>query len=349
MAALKTSVIMKTDISGSTPRFRAMLPADVQALIGEHRDFLAQHAAAGQGWIIKAAGDGYWLEFPSVTEAARAAIAMQEALQLAQPNRGDDRLAMRVVIALGDVSHQDGEPVGDVMALAARIETITPPDEIYLSLSARLAANEAEIRTALAGSFALKGFAEPVAVYRVEQRHRTQVIADQCILYSDLRGFGGLMQSGAVVAVERILDALHGLIHAVAREFEGTVRFNAGDAYCLTFLEVRQAVAAAERLSEAWNEVNRQDKLDCALNIALHQGVLYAFRSFLYGPGIHLASQVQDASADTMPPGEGGIFVTAEVRALLGQTSWHNRLEPIEVRLRRKQTTLEVYRLRRSA
>jgi class 3 adenylate cyclase len=347
MAALKTCVIMKTDISGSIPRFRAMLAADVETLLGEHRDFVARHALAGDGRIIKAAGDGYWLEFPSATAAARAAIAMQEALQLAQPNRGDDRIAMRVVIALGDVSYQDGEPVGDVMALVARIETITPPDEIYLSLSARLAANEAEIRTASAGSFALKGFAEPVAVYRVEQRHRTQVVADQYILFSDLRGFGQLMQMGEVAVVERILDALHALVHAVAREHEGTVRFNAGDAYCLTFLEARQAVAAAEQLSDAWHRLDRRERADCALNIAMHLDVLYAFRSFLYGPGIHLASQVQDASADTLPPGEGGIFVTAEVRARLTQTPWHNRLQPVEVRPRRRQISLEVYRLRR--
>jgi hypothetical protein len=33
---------------------------------------------------------------------------MQEELRLAQPGRGDDRLAMRIVIALGDVLHQAG-------------------------------------------------------------------------------------------------------------------------------------------------------------------------------------------------------------------------------------------------
>jgi class 3 adenylate cyclase len=89
---------MKTDISGSTSRFRELLAADLQALLSEHRDFLARHAAEHDGRIIKGAGDGHWLEFPSVTSAAKAAIAMQEALRLAQLNRGDDRLAIRIVI-----------------------------------------------------------------------------------------------------------------------------------------------------------------------------------------------------------------------------------------------------------
>ena len=84
MNPLRTTVVMKTDISGSTTRFRQLLAADLQALLSEHRDFLARHAAEHDGRIMKGAGDGYWLEFPSVTGAAKAAIAMQESLRLAQ-------------------------------------------------------------------------------------------------------------------------------------------------------------------------------------------------------------------------------------------------------------------------
>ena len=187
MNPLRTTVVMKTDISGSTSRFRELLAADLQALLSEHRDFLARHAAEHDGQIIKAAGDGYWLEFPSVTGAAKAAIAMQEALRLAQLNRGDDRLAIRIVIALGDIAVQDGDFIGDVFALATRVEAVTPPDEIYLTAAARLAITSAEIQTALVESFAFKGFAEPMPIYRIEQRHRTRTIADTYILFSDLR------------------------------------------------------------------------------------------------------------------------------------------------------------------
>src|SRR5215831_5945867 len=133
MNPLRTTVVMKTDITGSTARFRQLLAADLQALLSEHRDFLARHAAEHDGRIMKGAGDGYWLEFPSVTGAAKAAIAMQESLRLAQLSRGDDRLAIRIVIALGDIAVQDGDFNGDAFALAARVEAVTPPDEIYLT------------------------------------------------------------------------------------------------------------------------------------------------------------------------------------------------------------------------
>jgi fructose-specific component phosphotransferase system IIB-like protein len=95
-------------------------------------------------------------------------MAMQEELRRTQLNKGEDRLAMRIVITLGDVLHEEGDLFGGAIALAARIEAVTPPDDIYMSAAARLAVNQGEVRTALIDAFALKGFTEPVPVYRVE-------------------------------------------------------------------------------------------------------------------------------------------------------------------------------------
>jgi class 3 adenylate cyclase len=93
------------------------------------------------------------------------------------------------VIGLGDVAVLDGDVIGDVTALIVRIEDITPANEIYITFAARLALVPAEVQTALVDAFSLKGFDEPIPVYRVEQRHRTRVIPNAYILLSDLRGF----------------------------------------------------------------------------------------------------------------------------------------------------------------
>jgi len=129
-------------------------------------------------------------------------------------------------------------------ALATRVEAITPPDEIYLTAAARLAlTSAAEIQTALVESFAFKGFAEPMPVYRIEQRHRTRIISDACILYLDLNGFGKFMDADpGSSAVERLLDTLDGVTHNTAREFTGTIRFNLGDSCCITFEDAGQAI-----------------------------------------------------------------------------------------------------------
>src|SRR5262245_57476698 len=139
MVTLRTTAIMKTDISGSTARFRSLPESDLTALLAEHRELVARLAEAHGGRIVKPEGDGYWLAFPSVTAGALAGMAMQEELRLAEAPKGDRRLVMRIVITLGDVLHEEGAFVGDAVVLASRIETLTPPHEIYLSAAAWLA------------------------------------------------------------------------------------------------------------------------------------------------------------------------------------------------------------------
>ncbi len=163
---------MKTDISGWTLRLRALGERQFATLLTEHRDLLSRVATAHDGRIVKPEGDGYWLVFPSVTAAALAAMSMQEELRLAQSTVGDTRLSMRIVTALGDIVHADGGLVGEAVVLTTRVEAIAPPDEIYVAASAWLSMNHAKIRSTFVDSFSLKGFTEPVLVYRLEQTHR---------------------------------------------------------------------------------------------------------------------------------------------------------------------------------
>ena len=330
MTILRTTVIMKTDISGSTVRFRALPESDLHALLSEHRQLLTDQAAAHGGHIVKPEGDGFWLVFPSVTEAARAAMTMQEELRLAQPNRFGDRLTIRIVIALGDVLHEEGALVGDAVVLSARIESITPPDEIYLSAAAWLAVNRAEIRTALVDTFTLKGFPDPVAVYRVEQTHRTRVIADQYTVFADLRAFTTFADTVNMTTVEKVLDTLSELIALISQECGGTVRFNVGDTHCVTFEDAGSAMTAAERLHERWSAFQRREPIACPMILAVHRGMLYAFRSYFYGQALVVAARVLSAGADLLSPGEGSVFVTEEVRLDVAGTPWEKRLQPVD-------------------
>jgi class 3 adenylate cyclase len=346
MTPLQTTVLMKTDIAGSTPRCRALFAADLQALVLEHRSFVTQHAAVQDGEIVRLEGDGYWLKFPSVTGAAKSAIAMQESLRLTQTNKGDDRLSMRIVIGLGDIAFQANDLIGDMLALVVRIEAITPADEIYLTSSARLALASSEVQTTLVDDFILKGFVEPISVYRVAQRHRTHIIDDAYILVSDLRGFTRLTETQPVVVIEHSLDALDALAHRVAHEFDGTIRFSFGDSYCLTFPNAAQMMAAADRFSQDWEATSQQAQSACAINIALHRGKISVFRYFLYGQGYRVAARVAGASTEVLADREGGVFVTSAVRDDLSGSAWHNRLQPVTLTRRNEHIAgLEVYRL----
>jgi len=226
---------MKTDLSGSTVRFRSLPGADLTALLSEHRALVDRIAAAHGGRIVKPEGDGFFLCFPSVTAAALVAMAMQEELRIGEVGKGDRRLVMRIALTLGDVLHEDGALIGDAVVLATRIEALTPPGEIYLSAAAGLAVNKAEVRTALVDVFTLKGFPNPLPIYRVEQTFRTRVLEKQYIVITDLGGFSDAVETAPMSGVEKILNRLSSLVDALCRDFDGVRRMTAGDSYCLTF------------------------------------------------------------------------------------------------------------------
>jgi class 3 adenylate cyclase len=345
MATLRVTAIMKTDISGSTARFRTLLEPDLTTLLAEHRELIARLAAPHDGHIVKAEGDGFWLAFPSVTAAALAAMTMQEELRLTEMGKGDRRLAMRIVITLGDVLHQEGALVGDAVVLASRIEALTPPHEIYLSAAAWLAVNQAEVRTALVDAFTLKGFTGTVPVYRIEQTYRTRVIADQYIVITDLRRFTSLLETLPMAQIEKILDRLRELVVNVCRDFSGTNRFSAGDSYFLTFPEARLAIAAVERLTQEWRAPNHSEGSLCPMGVAVHKGALYAFRDFLYSRDLNIAAALERL-ASHVSPRDTGIFITGQVRRDLVGSGWDQRLQRVDVGSSSPiLADIEVYRL----
>src|SRR5712691_8440601 len=100
MTEPRLTAVIKTDISGSPARYRALTVPDLPPSLRGHHDLIARLAMAQNGRVIKAEGDSFWIVFPSVTAAARAAVTMQEELSRAQANRGDERWALRIVLTL---------------------------------------------------------------------------------------------------------------------------------------------------------------------------------------------------------------------------------------------------------
>lgn len=336
---LLATAIMKTDLSGSTVRFRALPEADLTAVLAEHRGLVTRVAAARGGRLVKPEGDGFWIVFPSVTAATLAAMAMQEELRASEATKGDRRLAMRIVLTLGDVLHEDGALVGDAVVLATRIEALTPPGEIYLSPTAWLAVNKAEVRAALVDAFTLKGFDWPVPVYRVEQTFRTRVLEAQYIVVTDLKGFSVMFETAAMTAIEAMLDRLRELVDGACRDFGGVNRLSAGDSYCLTFPDPKLALGAVERLVEQWQNSC------CPLSVAIHKGVLYVFRDFLHSPDLNIATAVERVASRAGGP-DAVAFVTGKVRRELAGSEWDARLRRVDVEPSVPRLAgIEIYRL----
>lgn len=122
------------------------------------------------GRLVKRTGDGVLVEFRSVVEAVRCAIALQDAMQQ-RNDSGDEaqRIEYRIGVHLGDVIEEgDGDLMGDGVNIAARLEALATPGAICISEDAyRQIRSRLDVEITDLGEHELKNIAEPMRVYAV--------------------------------------------------------------------------------------------------------------------------------------------------------------------------------------
>ncbi len=102
-----------------------------KALRGE---LLDPKIAGCRGRIVKTTGDGMLVEFASVVDAVRCAVAMQQAMPERNTNiPADSRIELRIGINLGDVIIEGDDLYGDGVNIAARIEALADAGGAFVS------------------------------------------------------------------------------------------------------------------------------------------------------------------------------------------------------------------------
>src|SRR6266542_3568897 len=278
MTKLRTTVIMKTDIVESTPMIAELSESELTTLVDRQQRFISEAVGRNEGRIIRAEGDSFWIALPSVTAAVLAAIDLHQNLSIMQAGQGEkNRLAIRVVIAVGDILHEADDIHGHAMSLTARIEKITPADEIYLSHAAWLILPKAEVPTSFVDEFTLKGIQEPERIYRVEQKRRTRSIVDQFIVFTDIRGWTSYTKSKMIDDVESLLLVYDDIMNEICDAHGGVIRNTQGDRYFLTFPESHQTLAAVATLCRRWNGII--ERYGLGLSVGIHRGDVNILRS----------------------------------------------------------------------
>jgi class 3 adenylate cyclase len=329
MANMRTTVILKTDIVDSTPRTAAQTQAEMGLQRKQHKRLISETAAKNQGSIFQEEGDSYWIEFPSVTSATHAAIQMHQNLRSTQAGKQEKhRLAIRAVITVGDILYQENDSIGTTLSLTAQIEKVTPADEIYLSHAAWLVLNKAEVQTSFVNEFNFKGFREPENVYKVDQKHKTRVLTDQFIMFTDVKRFTPFIRSASIEEVESLLLDCDDLINEVCDKHGGIIRQVNGDQYFLTFTAPNQAMMAVEQLCHSWEKIAEQYHL--GISIGIHKGNLNVLRSFVYGDDIHTTTYLTQLEKIYFPNKmEVHAITSRRVREALKGTKWKERFREL--------------------
>jgi TolB-like protein/class 3 adenylate cyclase len=153
------SRLVGLDEEGTLARRRALRRELIDPTIAEHR-----------GRIFKTTGDGVLVEFASVVDAVRCAVAMQRATAAREAAFIQDRrIKFRVGINLADIVVEGDDILGDGVNIAARLEAIAPPGGICLS-GAAFDQVEGKIDATFTdlGNRHLKNIARPVHVFAID-------------------------------------------------------------------------------------------------------------------------------------------------------------------------------------
>jgi len=163
-----TLTIVFTDAVASTEARSALGDDRFDVVQAAHLDLLRAELAEHGGREVKSMGDGLLVVFDGAADALRAAVAMQQAIDLGL-RRGEEGLRLTVGVALGDVDvADDGDVAGTPVVEAARLNAQAAPGQILATDLVRLVAGSRGDHAFIpVGPVDLKGLPEPVVVVEV--------------------------------------------------------------------------------------------------------------------------------------------------------------------------------------
>ncbi len=128
---------LTTIFSADVQDYTRLMQADEEGTLDtlkQYRDAMAGLIALHGGRVINTWGDGVIAEFPSVVEAVRAAIDVQNELAGYNGDRSEgDRMLFRIGLNLGDVIAEGEDIYGDGVNIAARLQASARPGGIVIS------------------------------------------------------------------------------------------------------------------------------------------------------------------------------------------------------------------------
>src|SRR5271166_5328644 len=163
----RLAAILAADVAG----YSRLMGADEEGTLTQLKTLRAElidpAIAQHNGRIVKTTGDGLLVEFASIVDAMRCAIAWQGRMaEQDQPAPG--RIEWRIGVNLGDVIIEGDDIFGDGVNIAARLEAIAAPCGICVSRTViTQTRGKLEFPVEDLGEQNLKNIAQPIHVFRV--------------------------------------------------------------------------------------------------------------------------------------------------------------------------------------
>jgi adenylate cyclase len=171
-AQRRLAAILAADVVGYSRMMQADEAGTLAVLKSRRTEILQPLVSKHYGRIIKVMGDGVLVEFASAVEAVSCAVALQEAMAVANEDAEESRrIVLRIGVNLGDVIVEGSDLYGDGVNIAARLEASAGPGDVCVSQTV-FDHVRGKVRLAFddLGERHLKNIPEPVRLYKISQR-----------------------------------------------------------------------------------------------------------------------------------------------------------------------------------
>jgi adenylate cyclase len=153
------SRLMSTDEEGTHLRLADYVKILIDPAVAKHR-----------GHLIRSMGDGMLVEFDSALDAVRCAIEIQRGLTAHESAvDAESQIQLRIGINTGDVIVDERDIYGNSINIAARLEGLAEPGQIYVTRGVRdQLLGYPNLSFEDKGERRVKNIDRPIRVYRVE-------------------------------------------------------------------------------------------------------------------------------------------------------------------------------------
>ncbi len=181
MSHTENLTIMFTDIADYSESVAKLSRKESEEMLKVHDTTLHKVIKQYKGRWIKSIGDSLLVVFRSPTDAALCGMAMHDALWEQSQSMEDKskQIRIRVALNLGEVRLTRNDVFGEAVNIAARLEGVTPADNIYLTEAVYLSMSKAEVLAVKEGSEKFKGSTEEIVYYKIPRSVSRRVVVDK--------------------------------------------------------------------------------------------------------------------------------------------------------------------------
>ncbi len=165
----RVATVVAADVVGFSRLVSRSEDAIIERLLDMRHSIIDPAIEAWGGRVVKTTGDGLLVEFNSPFAALDAARQVQtEVTRHEAALREEERIRFRVGINHGSVLVDGDDVLGDVVNIAARLETLAPPGGICVSRSVHdMIGDGSDLSLKALGRHFVRNIPSPIDVWQV--------------------------------------------------------------------------------------------------------------------------------------------------------------------------------------